>query len=114
MFGVTYVALSSDINDSSIPRTHLPEEVLKGLPKYSDIPAMLIGRFAVDITFAGRGVGHVLMSHALTTCVLVSQISAARYVIIEAFDSAVAWYQKYGSKRFRALINQTGERCFSI
>jgi hypothetical protein len=25
-----------------------------------------------------------------------AQISAARYVIIEPFDSAVDWYQKYG------------------
>jgi hypothetical protein len=51
IFGATYVALSSDINDrilgyhtianSSIPRVRMPEEVLKGLPKYSDIPDIL-------------------------------------------------------------------------
>src|SRR5207248_10266472 len=73
----------------------MPEAVLKGLPKYADIPAILIGRFAVDQTFAGRGVGHILMSHALNTCLAVSQLSAARYLLTRANPGATTWYQRY-------------------
>jgi GNAT superfamily N-acetyltransferase len=105
MFGVTYAALSSEISNqilgyytlanSSISRDRMPEEILKGLPKYADIPAILIGRFAVDKTFAGRGVGHILMSHALTTCLAVSQLSAARYILTLAYQGAITWYRRY-------------------
>jgi GNAT superfamily N-acetyltransferase len=106
LYGVTYVAISSEVPDSilgyctlantSICRDRMPEEILKGLPKYADIPAILIGRFAVDKTFSGRGVGHLLMSHALNTCVDVSKLSAVRYILTLAYEGAVSWYQKYG------------------
>lgn len=74
----------------------MPEEVLHGLPKYADIPAILLARFAVNQNFAGRGVGHILMSHALDLTLSAAQISAARYLFVEAYDSAVTWYAKYG------------------
>jgi GNAT superfamily N-acetyltransferase len=106
MFGVTYVALSSEVPDqilgyytlanSSICRDKMPEEILKGLPKYADLPAILIGRFAVDQTFGRRGVGHILMSHALKMCLEVSKKSAARYVLTLAYQGAVSWYKRYG------------------
>jgi len=113
-YGMTYVALSSEFTDqilgyftianSSIPRSRMPEEVLKGLPKYSDIPAILIARFAVNKNFAGRKVGHVLMSHALDLTLSASQISAARYLFTEAYDSAVTWYQKYGFQEITGSV----------
>lgn len=104
MVGMTYVALSSTdtrilgyytIANTSIHRDRMPELVAKGLPKYAHLPAILLGRFAVDSEFAGRGVGHKLMSHALDTSLLASQISAARFIITEAYDSAVTWYSRY-------------------
>ncbi len=105
MFGVTYVALSSEVPNqilgyytlanSIISRDRMPDEILRGLPKYADIPVILIGRFAVDRTFVGRGVGHILMSHALNTCLAVSQLSAARYILTLAYEGAITWYQRY-------------------
>ena len=106
MFGVTYVVLSSEVANrilgyctlanTSICRDQMPDEILKGLPKYADLPAILIGRFAVDKAFAGRGVGHILMSYALNICLEVSKLSAARYVLTLAYEGAVIWYARYG------------------
>jgi len=122
MFGVTYVALSSEVPDrilgyytlanSSISRDKMPEEVLKGLPKYSDIPAILIGRFAVDTAFSGRGVGHILMSHALNMCLEASKLSAARYVLNLSYAGAVAWYKKYGFQEIPSQENPGHQKMF--
>ena len=42
----------------------LPESIQKDRPRFP-IPATLIGRFAVDNEFAGKGVGRWLLAHAL-------------------------------------------------
>jgi hypothetical protein len=36
-----------------------------------------------------------LISHALHTSLAVAKISAARYLVTEAYASAVSWYGKY-------------------
>ena len=122
MFGVTYVALSSEVPGqflgyytlatTSISRERMPDDVLKGLPKYDDIPAILIGRFAVARTFAKRGVGHILMSHALNTCVAVSQLCAARYLLTLAYEGAVTWYQRYGFQEIRGGVDEGRRKMF--
>lgn len=122
MFGVTYVALSSEVPDrilgyytlanSSICRAKMPEEVLKGLLKYADLPAILIGRFAVDTTFAGRGVGHILMSYALNMCLEVSKLSGARYVLNLAYKEAVSWYKRYGFQEISSAVDPGHQKMF--
>jgi GNAT superfamily N-acetyltransferase len=104
MVGMTYVAISEaqdrvvgyyTIANTSISRTRMPYAALVGFPKYADIPAILLGRFAVDADFQKRGVGQLLMSHALHNSLSVAEISAARYLVTEAYASAVPWYKKY-------------------
>jgi GNAT superfamily N-acetyltransferase len=121
-YGMTYVALSSEfvshilgyytIANSSIPRARMPEEVLHGLPKYADIPAILLARFAVNKNFAKRGVGHILMSHSLDLTLSASQISAARYLLVEAYDSAVAWYARYGFQGILGSVEPNKHKMF--
>ena len=82
---------------------------VKGLPKYADIPAILLARFAVNKNFVGHGVGHILMSHALDLTISVSQISAARYIFVESYDSAVTWYAKYGFQENQGF-NRAGQK----
>src|SRR4051794_29986736 len=49
-----YYTLSS----ASIQRSMLPEEVIKKLPpSYTDLPATLLGRLAVDNHYKGQGLG---------------------------------------------------------
>jgi GNAT superfamily N-acetyltransferase len=110
MYGVTYVALSNTvigyytISNSTIPRIGLPESILKGQPKYNDIPAILLARFAVDKSVMGRGIGHALMSHCLDLALYVSGFTGARYLITDAYETAKGWYERYN---FQALIGSS-------
>jgi len=49
------VAAYYTIAASSIPLVDLPEEVVRRLPHYPTLPAVRIGRLAVDLRFQGRG-----------------------------------------------------------
>jgi GNAT superfamily N-acetyltransferase len=69
--GVTYVALEQaaprtvlgyfTLATSSVPRERFPKKYVRGLPPY-DLPLILLARLAVDKRFAGRGLGHALLS----------------------------------------------------
>src|SRR6202034_274549 len=72
--GVSYVALDEDaprtvlgyftLAMASVPRDAFPKKYVRGLPPY-DLPLILLARLAVDRRFAGRGLGHALISEAL-------------------------------------------------
>jgi GNAT superfamily N-acetyltransferase len=71
--GVTYVAVDDaalgavlgyfTIAMSSVPREGFPKKYVRGLPNY-DLPLILLARLAVDLRFAGKGIGHALISEA--------------------------------------------------
>ncbi|MEK6643565.1 MAG: GNAT family N-acetyltransferase [Planctomycetota bacterium] len=78
----------------------LPTDLAKKLPRYSTVPAVRIGRLAVDQGFRGRKLGGVLLYDAIDrTC----QSGIAAYaVVVDAKDeSAVAFYEHHGFQRFR-------------
>jgi hypothetical protein len=52
------------------------------------------------------------MSHALITSLAVSRLSGNRYVIIEAFDTAVGWYKKYGFQEIVGSEEQNRRKMF--
>jgi GNAT superfamily N-acetyltransferase len=106
MCGVTYVAVCCDSNpcavvgyftlaNTSVPRRGLPDEILKGLPKYSNLPAFLLGRLAVDKRHHGKGLGEVLLSRCLEHCLTIAKVSGARFLIADVKPSAVTWYERY-------------------
>src|SRR5258708_38327185 len=49
---------------ASVPRDAFPKKYIRGLHAY-DLPLILLARLAVDRRFAGRGLGHALISEAL-------------------------------------------------
>jgi GNAT superfamily N-acetyltransferase len=49
---------------ASIPLIDLPPEEAKRLPRYPTLPAVRIGRLAVDQNFQGRGLGGALLMDA--------------------------------------------------
>src|ERR1700684_1910104 len=71
--GVSYVALDEDaprtvlgyftLAMASVPRDAFPKKHVRGLPPY-DLPLILLARLAVDRRFAGKGLGHALISEA--------------------------------------------------
>ena len=60
----TVVAGFFTIAAASIPTPDLPEVVTKKLPRYPSLPAIRVGRLAVDKRFRGRGLGGALLADA--------------------------------------------------
>lgn len=79
----------------------LPDAVARKLPRYETIPAILIGRLAVDQRHQGRGLGRLLLVDALARSLAISQqIGAAAIVVDAKNDTARAFYERYGFMRF--------------
>jgi GNAT superfamily N-acetyltransferase len=84
---------------SAIDRSAAPATLGNQAP--DPIPALLIGRLAVDQTHAGLGLGTALVSHILATAVELNAKAACRAVIASALDSAAhRWWQRMGFQRF--------------
>ena len=85
------------LSQYSVDLGDLPEELAKRLPKYSVVPATLIGRLAVSTAFRGQGLGELLLMDALTRCLRNSRQVASAAVIVDAKDERVAaFYRRYG------------------
>ena len=100
----TYVALDHEDNvigfyclsSTSINFELVNEEFTKRLPRYP-LPSIVIGRFAVDISMQGQGIGKYLLAHALRQIANVSQMIGVNFVVIHAKDQKAAnFYQRFG------------------
>ena len=90
------------IASASIPMLDLPPGITKKLPRYPTIPAVRIGRLAVDLKFRGQGLGGALIADALRR-VLLSPPAAFALLVDAKDDQAVAFYQHHG---FQPLASQ--------
>lgn len=91
---IGYYTLAS----TSIPREHVPERVQKRMPpSYHNLPAILLGRLALDESYKGQRLGEYLLIDALKTCFEVSlKHIGAVAIIVDPIDSeAEAFYTKY-------------------
>jgi ribosomal protein S18 acetylase RimI-like enzyme len=96
------VAAYYTLSAASIPLVDLPPAEIKRLPRYPTLPAVRIGRLAVDERFQGRGLGAALLMNAAHRTL--NADAAAYTLLVDAKnDGAVAFYQRYG---FRPLISQ--------
>lgn len=74
----------------------LPEEQAKGLPRI-DVPVVLIGRLAVDLSAQGQGLGEFLLIDALRRAEYLANRIGIRAVEVDAInESARKFYEKYG------------------
>ena len=96
------VAAYYTLSAASIPLMDLPPEEAKRLPRYPTLPAVRIGRLAVDQRFQSRGLGAAsLMDAAHRT---LQAAAAAFAILVDAKnDQAAAFYQHHG---FRAIMSQ--------
>jgi hypothetical protein len=80
---------------SSVALAELPEEVTRKLPRYPEIPAILVGRLARDVNHPGTG--SLLLVDAITRCVRVaSEIAASLIVVDSKGEAATRFYEKFG------------------
>ncbi|MCL2009445.1 MAG: GNAT family N-acetyltransferase [Synergistaceae bacterium] len=81
--------------NTSVNLDDVPSALRKKLPKYAAVPAIRLGRLAVDVTAQGYGVGAQLLADAAIRSVL--NVSAWAFMTVDAKDSkACAFYKKFG------------------
>jgi GNAT superfamily N-acetyltransferase len=82
------------LSNASLSLKQIPVDVQKRLPKYPDIPAVRLGRLAVDKTVQGSGVGKKLLADAIMQSL---KSSAWAVMAVDAKDArAFAFYLKHG------------------
>jgi len=104
--GVTIVATSGEdrkrvlgyysVSMAQVEFDQMPEDLAKGLPRYP-VPAMRLGRLAVDVSTRGMGVGADLLRDALMRAIGLSREVGTCVVLVDAIDDkAKAFYLHYG------------------
>lgn len=84
---------------TGIDRSAAPAGLIKGAP--DPVPALLLGRLAVDHRYAKLGVGTALTAHVLATAVELNQKAACRAVVVTALNpSARTWWERLGFHAF--------------
>ena len=80
---------------AGIPITELPPHIVKKLPRYPSIPAVRLGRLAVDRRFQGQGLGAALLADAFER--VLASAPAAYALLVDAKDErAMAFYRHHG------------------
>lgn len=90
------------LSAASLPLVDLPPEETKRLPRYPTLPAVRVGRLAVDQRFQKRGLGAALLADAAWRT-LQAPPAVFALLVDAKNDRAVAFYERYG---FRALASQ--------
>lgn len=92
---VAYASLAM----TAIDRSAAPDDLAKRAP--DPVPALLVGRLAVDRRHAGLGVGTALVAHVLATAVDLNEKAACRAVVVTAINArARAWWERLGFHPF--------------
>ena len=92
------------LSATSFQRDQLPVEQARKLPRYP-VPAVLLGRLAVDRDVQRSGLGEFLLMDAMHRTLLATQVMAVHAMVVDAKDAAAAkFYRKYG---FIAFPNNT-------
>ena len=86
---------------TGIALTDLPEPLAKRLPRYPVVPAILMGRLAVDARHQRQGHGEFMLLDAFARAMR-SEIASYALVVDAKDDKAVRFYQRYG---FRSLLS---------
>lgn len=80
---------------ASVVLSELPVELTKKLPRYPEVPAILVGRLARDINFPG--IGALLLTDAIARCARVSTEIAASLIIVDSKgEAATRFYEMFG------------------
>jgi GNAT superfamily N-acetyltransferase len=75
----------------------MPERHARRVGRYAVVPAVRIGRFAIDAKFQGQGLGVRLLGDALSRIAFHSETVGTHCVVVDAIDErAAAFYAKYG------------------
>lgn len=97
------VAAFYTLASASILLNDLPPDITRKLPRYPSVPAVRMGRLAVDQSFQGQGLGGAMLADALQRCAA-AEIAAYALLVDAKDDKAAEFYAHHG---FIALPQQT-------
>ncbi|HML95704.1 MAG TPA: GNAT family N-acetyltransferase [Thermodesulfobacteriota bacterium] len=80
----------------SVKLAELQPEAQKKLPRYPEVPAVLLGRMGIDVKYRGRGLGEIILFDALKRSYEHSGEIAAFAVVVDAKHGAEGFYLRYG------------------
>jgi GNAT superfamily N-acetyltransferase len=93
------VVAYASVSMTGIDRSAAPGVLANSAP--DPVPALLLGRLAVDRRYAGLGVGTSLALHVLATAVELNEKAACRAVVVAALGrTARAWWERLGFHPF--------------
>jgi len=80
---------------TAVDRSAAPPDMARQAP--DPVPALLLGRLAVDRRHADRGIGTALVTHVLLTAVELNTKAACRAVVVASLNDQVrAWWERLG------------------
>jgi GNAT superfamily N-acetyltransferase len=88
---VGYYTLAS----ASLLLAGLPPETARRLPRYPSIPAVRLGRLAVDRDFRGQGLGGALLADGLARAAR-AEIAAFAMTVDAKDEAALRFYMHHG------------------
>jgi GNAT superfamily N-acetyltransferase len=119
--GVSYVAIDEGapravlgyftLAMASVPREAFPKKYVRGLPPYN-LPLILLARLAVDRRFAGRGLGHALISETFRISLCVADEVGCRCTVTDAYRDRISWYARYGFVPIEGAAGEGPQRMF--
>lgn len=80
---------------ASVALSDLPAETVKKLPRYPAVPAVRMGRLAVDQTYKGQGLGGALLADAIDRATR-AEIAAYALMVNAKDAEAAAFYRHHG------------------
>ncbi|MFT4217163.1 MAG: GNAT family N-acetyltransferase [Micropruina sp.] len=82
----------------AVEHADLPGRVRRNAP--NPVPAVLMGRLAVDVTMQGTGLGRFLVREAILSTLAAADRIGARILLVHALhERAATFYEKLGFKR---------------
>ena len=60
------------------------------------VPAVKIGRLAIDKTYKGKGLGKMIMQNLMDECIELNKKIACRLITVDAYKGALTFYQQLG------------------
>lgn len=114
--GTTYVAIDgadivgfATVAPAHIEIEHLPEPRRRRLPRYP-LPVLRLARLAVDERAQGGGVGRLLLRAVFALARELARSVGCIGVVVDAKESAAAFYEKLGFERLTVLEGTLGDR----
>lgn len=86
--------LADSINLKSIRDEKTRETIKKHLPKVKRVPAVKIGRFAIDKKYSNQGIGSHIIGHIMLNILDLSEDLALRFILIKTYAKPYKFYVK--------------------